>query len=164
MNPPVIVSRTDATARGLKLYFTGVPCKRGHMAMRLVRNGECLECKKHGKRVYNVKNPHTATVRNLRRNNPQSLIPLTEREQKQLHAVYLDRNERTETTGLLHHVDHAWPLSRGGVHHPLNLQVLVAEDNVEKGVTADLSHPSIIRGFYCSLFGHERSKRTMGQL
>jgi len=76
----------------------------------------------------------------------------------QLHEIYLHRNVLTGSTGELHHVDHAWPLARGGIHHPLNLQVLIAESNVEKGAEVDLSDPVVLRGLYCSLFGHERAK------
>ncbi|WP_416367040.1 HNH endonuclease [Rhodopseudomonas palustris] len=42
-----IVSRRDAIARGLRLYFTGVPCGRGHLSHRIVKNWACVECKKN---------------------------------------------------------------------------------------------------------------------
>jgi hypothetical protein len=38
-----IISRADAKARDLKLYFTGKPCKRGHIAPRQL-SGTCVEC------------------------------------------------------------------------------------------------------------------------
>jgi hypothetical protein len=38
-----IISRADAKARDLKLYFTGRPCKRGHIAPRQL-SGTCVEC------------------------------------------------------------------------------------------------------------------------
>jgi hypothetical protein len=37
-------SREQATALGLKRYFTGEPCKHGHIAERYVRSGGCLKC------------------------------------------------------------------------------------------------------------------------
>ena len=37
-------SRSDAMARGLKRYFTGIPCSRGHVADRLVGNNTCVAC------------------------------------------------------------------------------------------------------------------------
>ena len=40
----LICSRADARAKGLKQYFTGRPCKRGHTYARLVSNGDCLAC------------------------------------------------------------------------------------------------------------------------
>lgn len=39
-----IVTRAQARASGLKRYFTGTPCKHGHIAERLVVNGSCYEC------------------------------------------------------------------------------------------------------------------------
>lgn len=39
-----IVSRAAARAKGLKRYFTGSPCKHGHVAERLEVNGSCCEC------------------------------------------------------------------------------------------------------------------------
>jgi len=39
-----IVSRKDARAAGLKRYFTGKPCKRGHVAERWVSIKACVNC------------------------------------------------------------------------------------------------------------------------
>jgi len=41
--PFEIISRADALAKGLKQYFTGKPCKHGHIAIRLI-GGPCIEC------------------------------------------------------------------------------------------------------------------------
>lgn len=41
-----IVSRKDARAAGLTRYFTGAPCKRGHVAERLTSIRACLLCQK----------------------------------------------------------------------------------------------------------------------
>jgi hypothetical protein len=37
-------SRKQALALGLKHYFTGEPCKHGHIAKRYVSSAECSEC------------------------------------------------------------------------------------------------------------------------
>jgi hypothetical protein len=42
--PRNIISRDEARAVGLKRYFTGKPCKYGHVAERWVANHECVEC------------------------------------------------------------------------------------------------------------------------
>ncbi|WP_321905140.1 HNH endonuclease [Paraburkholderia tropica] len=39
-----IISRAEAKAAALKRYFTGSPCKYGHVAERSTVNGLCLEC------------------------------------------------------------------------------------------------------------------------
>lgn len=46
-----IISMTDAKAAGLKRYFTGRPCKNGHLMERMVGNRECLGCR----RIINAK-------------------------------------------------------------------------------------------------------------
>ena len=41
----IIKNRADAIKDGDKTYFTGKPCKHGHISERLIM-GACLECKK----------------------------------------------------------------------------------------------------------------------
>jgi len=41
-----VVSRKSAKRRGLSRYFTGKPCKHGHVSERKVSNGGCVECKR----------------------------------------------------------------------------------------------------------------------
>lgn len=41
---PEIISRKEARALGLKRYFTGKPCSRGHYRERTTSTGNCLEC------------------------------------------------------------------------------------------------------------------------
>jgi len=41
-----IISRQEAKSRGLTRYFTGKPCKHGHVVERLVGNSGCIECKR----------------------------------------------------------------------------------------------------------------------
>jgi 5-methylcytosine-specific restriction endonuclease McrA len=42
---PIIVSRKEAKAKGIKTYFTGKPCKHGHICKRRV-DGGCVDCTK----------------------------------------------------------------------------------------------------------------------
>lgn len=39
-----IISRRDAVCLGLKRYFTGIPCKFGHIVERFCSNNKCLDC------------------------------------------------------------------------------------------------------------------------
>jgi len=39
-----IITRADAKAQGLKNYYHGKPCSRGHVAERAVSNGTCWAC------------------------------------------------------------------------------------------------------------------------
>lgn len=40
----LVVTRVEATARGLSRYFTGKPCKREHLSERRLSDGECTAC------------------------------------------------------------------------------------------------------------------------
>ena len=39
-----IISKADAITQGLNRYFTGKPCKWGHVALRSVRDDKCVTC------------------------------------------------------------------------------------------------------------------------
>lgn len=41
----VTLLRKEASLQGLLFYFTGKPCKFGHVSQRKVQNGECCECR-----------------------------------------------------------------------------------------------------------------------
>lgn len=38
------ISRNEALAQGLLRFFTGRPCKHGHISQRITSNSVCLEC------------------------------------------------------------------------------------------------------------------------
>ena len=44
VDPPDIIGRDAASALGLKRFFTGEPCKHGHVAERIVSSHRCTEC------------------------------------------------------------------------------------------------------------------------
>jgi hypothetical protein len=75
-----------------------------------------------------------ATVRQLyvRRATPTWL---THAHRKEIRATYIAAAERSESTGVKHHVDHVVPL-RGktvcGLHVPWNLQIIPAAENMKK--------------------------------
>ena len=50
-----------------------------------------------------------------------------------INCIYAFCAFKTKHTGIPHHVDHKYPLSKGGKHHPDNLQILTAEQNFKKG-------------------------------
>jgi hypothetical protein len=54
--PPNIIGRAEARALGLTRYFTGKPCKHGHVAERGVRRRECTECRRGRLREWRAAN------------------------------------------------------------------------------------------------------------
>lgn len=47
-----IIGRKEARNRGLKRFFTGICCSKGHTCERMVSNGDCVQCMgvRNGKR------------------------------------------------------------------------------------------------------------------
>ena len=50
-----VISRTEAKAKGLRFYFTGKPCAKGHVAARRVANETCVECERAALKRYRLK-------------------------------------------------------------------------------------------------------------
>lgn len=46
--PPQLISRQAAYAAGLRRFYTGQPCRKGHIAERYVSTGGCIACLSNG--------------------------------------------------------------------------------------------------------------------
>lgn len=61
-----VITKEEAKARGLKRFFTGRPCNRGHLSERYVKGtAVCVECAKewHRRRYDSVREVHNAAQR-----------------------------------------------------------------------------------------------------
>jgi hypothetical protein len=59
---------------------------------------------------------------------------LSEDEKARLNQIYGFRDSLNQAEGRIsYHVDHIQPLAAGGLHHPDNLRVLAALENMRKG-------------------------------
>jgi hypothetical protein len=58
--PRPLVSRDDARAAGLKRFYTGRPCVRGHYAERFVSSKGCIACLAEHNKSWNEANPGRA--------------------------------------------------------------------------------------------------------
>jgi hypothetical protein len=52
-----LISRQLALQQDLKRYYTGKPCKHGHIAPRLTRGRQCIECNKINLKQWIAKDP-----------------------------------------------------------------------------------------------------------
>jgi len=70
-----IISRDDARASGLRVFFTGEPCRSGHLSDRLVSSSACVECR----RVYYDKNREAINEKTkaYAKNNPARMAQLS---------------------------------------------------------------------------------------
>lgn len=63
---------------------------------------------------------------------------LSDEHWERINAFYLEARRKTEETGIVHHVDHVFPLrgkTMSGLHVPWNLQVLTAAENLRKAAS-----------------------------
>jgi hypothetical protein len=58
-----IITRQQALEQGLAHYFTGKPCKHGHLALRFTKRGQCLECNRRAAAARYFQDPQASTER-----------------------------------------------------------------------------------------------------
>jgi hypothetical protein len=65
--PTDIIGRDEARVLGLKRFFPGKPCKRGHVTECYVSSRECVECNDGRKREWRAANLQKAKERERKR-------------------------------------------------------------------------------------------------
>ena len=149
-----IISRKDAIDRGLKNYFTGKSCKRGHKSLRLVTDRVCCKCKKDWKinnkdkakaisrkadRKFQRNNPDKMNAKNARRRSAKlKRTPnwLTSDDHQLINGLYKKAALFNKYCKQKYQVDHRIPLQGklvSGLHTPLNLRVIPSKQNLSKG-------------------------------
>lgn len=88
-----IIGRKEALNAGLPHYFTGKPCKSGHVAPRYARNGTCHECRRIAALSRHYANPEYSAEKSKRfhQRNPD----YADRNRERINAVsrdYIKRN------------------------------------------------------------------------
>ena len=151
----------DAKAVGSKIYFTGVPCKRGHFSVRLTINHVCKECKDNNPNQVKLQvewaKAHPEAGRDCRNNwhktnkaarraidaarrAAEARATVTWADRDKIREIYEEARRLELEDGIPRHVDHIYPL-RGknvrGLHCEFNLQILTKEDNLKKGNAVD---------------------------
>lgn len=87
---PELVTRKAAQLAGLRRYFTGKPCKHGHVAERYIW-GACVECERLRNMTSNRKAMHKKIDKAWRKANPERVAAKNRR------AYEKDRKARLES-------------------------------------------------------------------
>lgn len=96
-----IISRVNAKALGLTYYFTGKPCKYGHIAPRLVSASHCVECRRLYMEKYTSEKGDKIKEKKKEyyQENKQRIAnknKLNSEERKQYNREYYRRNKNKE--------------------------------------------------------------------
>jgi hypothetical protein len=85
--------------------------------------------------VYEANRHKAAIYLQIRKQRLLEQTPdLNQQEKAQIQEIYEERDRRNQAAGfIMYHVDHVTPLAKGGLHHPENLQLITACENVRKG-------------------------------
>jgi hypothetical protein len=127
-----------ARQAGQRFYFTGIPCKNGHVSARYSSRGTCVECTKEKAKQWQKANKPKISAKVMKRHSGKlKRTPswLNAGHQFELESVYKYCGS-LRSIGLDYHVDHIVPLrgeSVSGLHVPWNLQVITATENISKG-------------------------------
>jgi 5-methylcytosine-specific restriction endonuclease McrA len=147
-----IIRRKDALAQGLRRYFTGKPCKAGHVAERFT-NGNCVACEPAKVRQYgwSKKNPerhleHCRRAAEKFDRDKRNAITRNYRAKKRLAGGTHTAEDIAEIfklqrgrcayckkkLGKKYDVDHIKPVAKGGSNHRRNLQLTCPTCNHKK--------------------------------
>ena len=136
-------NRLRAIGEGKKTYEGSVACKHCGSYEKYVSISSCAPClKKKGleklnneelMKPYRTKEKSNNKTYRYRAKKFGEAPVLTPEEHQRILLIYQECARITEETGISHHVDHIHPISKGGKHHPDNLQILTATENIRKG-------------------------------
>jgi 5-methylcytosine-specific restriction endonuclease McrA len=82
----IVISCKKARLRGLKFYFTGKPCKQGHLETRRVINSSCLICERDSSREY------ARAHAEQQRERSKTYYHAYPEESKRKHRIWVEKN------------------------------------------------------------------------
>jgi hypothetical protein len=123
---PKKVTRKMAKAKGLTRYFTGGPCKRGHLCERQTGSHKCIECKRITDGRYSHSQKRQACLRRYNHSEKRHIV--SRRYQQSPKGKETERRARRSPFGR----DTRWRLN----HSPKGRERVRRQNNSIKGQDA----------------------------
>lgn len=95
---PAVISREDAREKGLTFFFTGNPCRRGHICERYVKACTCLDCSVLPQRKATVKAYDAANYLEKRKPYHREWRTKNRARQNELGCRWAKRNPQKHAT------------------------------------------------------------------
>ena len=97
-----IISRKEARKRGLKYYFTGEPCKHGHVAKRYIHKdgrSQCYECSRLRSKEWHREKSGSVTYKEMKRRYSREYYYRNKQDiRKKSNEKFLHYNPHTTAT------------------------------------------------------------------
>ena len=94
-----ITTRSEAMILGLDRYYTGEPCKHGHLVQKLTVNGTCVECLRQKKATPQQKERANSARRKARAADPEPIRQADRLKRKANLALFRERDKKRWENG-----------------------------------------------------------------
>jgi len=133
-------TRDLAIQEGKKTYLAK-PCKKCGTEEKYVSSYSCVKCAVDNSlhKLFNnelMQKYRTKAKKNAKtyryRTKKKNQMP-DDADSSKILEFYKEAERLTKETGIMYSVDHIIPISKGGLHHQDNLQVITLSENSRKG-------------------------------
>lgn len=161
-----VVTRQEAKERGAKRYFTGVPCKRGHLSERGTASRACIQCSLSWEKNWRKMNQQEARSKDRKRHTNRAQQETEYRKTRRL----LGGDQLRAKDRALYAKNPDWFREKWKRYHQTHRQDLIAkhrsryasnkEEQVARVRRWQLSHPETMRVIWRNR--HSRKKGACG--
>lgn len=126
-----VISRKDARQKGLRRYFTGKPCKHGHLTHRSVSCAICAACERDRQNAKRKRNPEKekALCKAWAKRNPEKYIAHAHRWKKNNPEKARDNERQNSKLRRYRKAAQATPKSGAALGLAEALEIFKAQDN-----------------------------------